>query len=390
MKIGKINLIWKILIAIALGTAIGFIMPTWGVRIFTTINSIFSNFLGFIIPLLILGLVAPGIAELGKNSGKMLGITTGIAYGSTVVTGFLTLIICEWLYPILIVSGSGLGNFELEEVGSFAPYFVVDMPALFGVTSALIFAFVIGLGAAYTGSTYIKQTLVEFRSIIMKIITAIIIPFLPIYIFGVFLKMVADGQILVVSSLFLKVILIVFVLHILLIVLQYAIAGWVAKKNPFKLIKTMLPAYVTALGTQSSAATIPVTLENTLKSGVEEDVADFVVPLCATIHLSASMLKIVACAMAILLMTGGDMSWGLIATFIFSLSITMVAAPGVPGGAIMAAIGLLTSVLGFDEGMIGIMIAIYITMDGFGTAGNIMGDGAIAVVVNRLKNGAKS
>lgn len=390
MKIGKINLIWKILIAIALGTAIGFIMPTWGIRIFTTINSLFSNFLGFIIPLLILGLVAPGIAELGKKSGKMLGITTGIAYGSTVVTGFITLVICEWLYPILIVSGSGLGNFALEEVNAFAPYFVVDMPALFGVTSALIFAFVIGLGAAYTGSTYIKYTLVEFRDIIMKLITSIIIPFLPIYIFGIFLKMVADGQILVVSTLFLKVIIIVFVLHILLIILQYAIAGWIAKKNPFKLIKIMLPAYVTALGTQSSAATIPVTLESTLKNGVEEDVADFVVPLCATIHLSASMLKIVACAMAILLMTGGEMSWGLLATFIFSLSITMVAAPGVPGGAIMAAIGLLTSVLGFDEGMIGIMIAIYITMDGFGTAGNIMGDGAIAVVVNRLKNGAKS
>lgn len=386
MKLRKINLIWKILIAIALGTAVGFIMPTWGVRIFTTINGIFSNFLGFVIPLLILGLVAPGIAELGKSSGKMLGITTGIAYGSTVVTGFLTLLICEWVYPMLMVSGSGVGNFTLEEVNTFAPYFVIDMPALFGVTSALILAFVVGLGAAYTGSTYIKANLVEFREIIMKIITAIIIPFLPIYIFGVFLKMVADGQILVVSTLFLKVIIIVFILHILLIVLQYSIAGWIAKKNPFRLIKVMLPAYITALGTQSSAATIPVTLENTIKNGVEEDVADFVVPLCATIHLSASMLKIVACALAILLMTGGDMSWGLMATFIFSLSITMVAAPGVPGGAIMAAIGLLTSVLGFDEGMVGIMIAIYITMDGFGTAGNIMGDGAIAVVVNKIKH----
>ncbi|MEG2758977.1 MAG: dicarboxylate/amino acid:cation symporter [Rikenellaceae bacterium] len=385
MRKRKVNLIWKILIAIALGTAIGFIMPTWGVRLFTTINSIFSNFLGFIIPLLILGLVAPGIAELGKTSGKMLGISTGIAYGSTVVTGFLTLIVCWWLYSFLLVGGSDFGSLNLGQESAFAPYFTIDMPALFGVTSALILAFVLGLGAAYSDSKYIKYTLVEFRAIIMKIITAIIIPFLPIYIFGVFLKMVADGQIMIVSTLFLKVIIIVFVLHILLIVLQYSIAGWIAKRNPFKMLRTMLPAYVTALGTQSSAATIPVTLENTLKNGVEEDVADFVIPLCATIHLSASMLKIVACSMAIILMTGGEISWGLMTTFIFSLSVTMVAAPGVPGGAIMAALGLLSSVLGFDEGMSGIMIAIYITMDGFGTAGNIMGDGAIAIVVDKLK-----
>ncbi|MEG1794341.1 MAG: dicarboxylate/amino acid:cation symporter [Rikenellaceae bacterium] len=385
MRKRKVNLIWKILIAIALGTAIGFIMPTWGVRLFTTINSIFSNFLGFIIPLLILGLVAPGIAELGKTSGKMLGITTGIAYGSTVVTGFLTLIVCWWLYSFLLVGGSDFGSLNLGQGSAFAPYFTIDMPALFGVTSALILAFVLGLGAAYSDSKYIKYTLVEFRAIIMKIITAIIIPFLPIYIFGVFLKMVADGQIMIVSTLFLKVIIIIFVLHILLIVLQYSIAGWIAKRNPFKMLRTMLPAYVTALGTQSSAATIPVTLENTLKNGVEEDVADFVIPLCATIHLSASMLKIVACSMAIILMTGGEISWGLMTTFIFSLSVTMVAAPGVPGGAIMAALGLLSSVLGFDEGMSGIMIAIYITMDGFGTAGNIMGDGAIAIVVDKLK-----
>ncbi|MEG2282619.1 MAG: cation:dicarboxylase symporter family transporter, partial [Rikenellaceae bacterium] len=207
MRKRKVNLIWKILIAIALGTAIGFIMPTWGVRLFTTINSIFSNFLGFIIPLLILGLVAPGIAELGKTSGKMLGISTGIAYGSTVVTGFLTLIVCWWLYSFLLVGGSDFGSLNLGQGSAFAPYFTIDMPALFGVTSALILAFVLGLGAAYSDSKYIKYTLVEFRAIIMKIITAIIIPFLPIYIFGVFLKMVADGQIMIVSTLFLKVII---------------------------------------------------------------------------------------------------------------------------------------------------------------------------------------
>ena len=386
----KINLIWKILIAIALGVILGFVMPAWSIKIFSTINGIFSNLLGFIIPLLILGLVAPGIADLGKGSGRMLGQTAGIAYGSTLITGFTTYAICAWIFSILLNGGDGFNNVVFDNSDTFGSYFNVDMPPVMGVTTALILAFTLGLGSAYSGSTIIKGGLMEFRDIIMLIIKKIIIPFLPIYIFGIFLKMVADGQIMVIGSLFLKVVIVIFVLHILVILAQYVVAGIITKRNPFSLIKVMLPAYITALGTQSSAATIPVTLASSIKNGVKEDIADFVIPLCATIHLSSSMLKVVSCAMAIMIMNGMDINIALMSSFILSLSITVVAAPGVPGGVIMASLGLLTSILGFTEPMNGIMIALYIAMDGFGTAGNVIGDGAIALIVDKLNNDKKN
>ena len=177
---------------------------------------------------------------------------------------------------------------------------------------------------------------------------------------------------------------------VVLLFIQFVIAGIIGKKNPFCLFRNMLPAYMTALGTQSSAATIPVTLEQTIKNGVRPDLAGFVIPLCATIHLSGSTMKIVACAMAIMLMSGMDIHFGQLAGFIMMLGIAMVAAPGVPGGAIMAALGLLQSMLGFDETAQGLMIALYIAMDSFGTATNVTGDGAIAVIVDRINDGRKS
>jgi hypothetical protein len=177
---------------------------------------------------------------------------------------------------------------------------------------------------------------------------------------------------------------VIFALHVLLILLQYFIASFFARKNPFRLLANMMPAYFTALGTQSSAATIPVTLEQVQKNGVSEKIAGFVVPLCATIHLSGSIMKITACAMALMILNGMPFNFALFAGFIFMLGIAMIAAPGVPGGAIMAATGVLQSMLGFNEEMLGLMIALYIAMDSFGTACNITGDGAIALVVNRI------
>jgi Na+/H+-dicarboxylate symporter len=235
---------------------------------------------------------------------------------------------------------------------------------------------------AYTGSKGIKGALAEFKGIITKIITGVIIPLLPLYIFGIFLKIGAEGQVSTVLGLFFKVILVIFGMHVLLLLFQFVTAGAIARKNPFKALINMLPAYMTALGTQSSAATIPVTLMQAKKNGVDEDVADFVVPLCATIHLSGSILKIVACAFAIMYMTGMDAGLDLFGGFIMMLGITMVAAPGVPGGAIMAAVALLQSMLGFDETLVGLMVALYITMDSFGTACNVTGDGAIAMIMN--------
>ncbi len=383
-KLKKMGLLPQVVIAVLLGIGCSFFFPAWAVRTFVTLNGVFGNFLEFVIPLIILGLVAPGIAELGKGAGRLLGVTALIAYGSTLFAGFFSYFVCVWVYPHLLDAGGDAAAALTSAGTGLEPYFTIGMPPVMGVMSALLLAFVLGLGlTAVKGDTF-RSALVEFREVISRLISAVIIPLLPLYIFGIFLKMGADGQVGSVLALFLKVIAVIFVLHITLLLIQFGTAGAVSGKNPFRLLKNMLPAYMTALGTQSSAATIPVTLAQTQRNGVNPGLAAFVVPLCATIHLAGSTLKIVACAVAVMWMADLPFTTGLFAGFILMLGITMVAAPGVPGGAIMAALGLLQSMLGFDEVLQGLMIALYITMDSFGTACNVTGDGAIAVVVDKI------
>ena len=384
MKKIKIGLLVKVIIAIILGIATSYILPMPVVKVFVTFNSIFGNFLGFVIPLIILGLVAPGIADLGKSAGKLLLITALIAYGSTVLAGTFSFFTTRWSLPILIERSGDFLSIEQLSKDAISHYFTIDMPPVMSVTSALIFAFVIGLGVSNAQSNSIKKLLSEFRDLVTAIIVKAIIPLLPLYIFGIFLKIASEGQAIMIMSLFFKVIIVIFIMHVLLLLVQFGVAGLVAKKNPIKSLLNMLPAYMTALGTQSSAATIPVTLEQAKKNGVDPELADFVIPLCATIHLSGSMLKIVSCAFAIMWMMEMPYTIEMFIGFIFMLAITMVAAPGVPGGAIMAAIGVLQSMLLFNEQAIGLMIALYIAMDSFGTACNVTGDGAIAMIVNKI------
>lgn len=384
MKRIKMSLLLKIVIAILAGIGCSYFFPEALTRIFVTFNSLFGNFLNFIIPLLILGLIAPGIAELGRGAGRMLVVTTLIAYGSTVLSGFFSYGVCGAVYPHIIERGSSVAGSVLDSVRDIEPYFVIDMPPVFGVMSALILSFVIGLALASIKGNVFRTMLCEFREVIMLVIRRVIIPLLPLYIFGIFLKMGAEGTVMMIVGLFLKVIIVIFILHVALLLVQFLVAGAVSGKNPMRCLKNMLPAYMTALGTQSSAATIPVTLAQAKKNGVRAEVADFVIPLCGTIHLSGSTLKIVACTLAISFMTGMPTDLGLYTEFIFMLGITMVAAPGVPGGAIMASLGIIGSILGFDEDMQGLMIALYIAMDSFGTACNVTGDGAIALIVDRI------
>ena len=386
----KLGLLPKVIIAIAGGILASLFFPLWATRIFVTITSIFSGFLSFIIPLIILGLVAPGIADLGKGAGKLLAITALIAYGSTIFAGFFSYFTTKWSLPLLLSAEELTSGSNLSFVETVGAFFEVDMPPLMSVTTALILAFFIGLGVASIDGERTKELLQEFRAIIILIIEKAIIPLLPLYIFGIFLKIGAEGQVALVLGLFFKVIIVIFVMHVLLLLFQFITAGVITNKNPFKALMTMMPAYMTALGTQSSAATIPVTLMQAKKNGVDDDVADFVIPLCATIHLSGSMLKIVACSFAIMYMTGMPAGIDMFAGFIMMLGITMIAAPGVPGGAIMAAIALLQSMLGFDQTLIGLMVALYITMDSFGTACNVTGDGAIAMVMNKINKKLKS
>jgi len=384
MKKLKIGLLGKILIAILLGVCFGLFLPASVVRIFLTFNGVFSQFLGFAIPLIIVGLVTTAIGDIGKGAGKMLLVTVLIAYGSTIFAGVVSYLTGAALFPSMVESGTSLQ--EVAGAEELQPFFTVSIPPLMNVMTALILAFTLGLGTAALDSTYLKNVAKDFEQIIVKTIKAAIIPLLPLYIFGIFLNMTYIGQVFSVLTVFIKIIGIIFLIHIGILVLQFAIAGGFAKKNPFRLLWTMLPAYFTALGTQSSAATIPVTMEQTCKNGVSEDIAGFTVPLCATIHMSGSTLKIVACALALMIMQGMEYDFGMFMGFICMLGITMVAAPGVPGGAIMASLGLLQSMLGFDQEAQALMIALYIAMDSFGTACNVTGDGAIAIIVDRLMN----
>ena len=381
-KTFKLGLLPKVLIAIALGILLGNWMPHWGIRIFVTFNDIFSQLLGFLVPLIILGLVAPAIADMGKRAGKMLLITVGFAYAATLISGFMSYGTSIGLFPMVINASEAANN--LAQDNALTAYFSIAIPPLMSVMTALFLAFLLGLGITKITGNSLKSMLDEFKNIISLCIEKVIIPLLPLHIFGIFLNITQSGQRATMLAVFIKIIGIIFALHVVVLLLQYTIAGIVTKRNPFKLLWTMLPAYFTALGTQSSAATIPVTLQQTLKNKVNEDVADFVIPLCATIHLSGSTLKIVACAIALMLMHGTPVEASNMIYFICMLGVVMVAAPGVPGGAIMAAVSVLQSILGFDENQIALMIALYITMDNFGTACNVTGDGAIALIIDKI------
>lgn len=388
MKKIHIGLLPRIIIAIILGIAIGNFLPTPLVRLFVTFNSIFGEFLNFSIPLIILGLVTIAIADIGKGAGRMLLVTALIAYGATLFSGFLSYFTGAAIFPSLITPGALLD--EVSEAQGILPYFSVAIPPLMNVMTALVLAFTLGLGLASLHSDALKNVARDFQEIIVRMISAVILPLLPIYIFGIFLNMTHSGQVFSILMVFIKIIGVIFILHILLLVFQYCIAALFVRKNPFRLLGRMLPAYFTALGTQSSAATIPVTLEQTKKNGVSADIAGFVIPLCATIHLSGSTLKIVACALALMMMQGMPFDFSLFAGFIFMLGITMIAAPGVPGGAIMASLGILQSMLGFDESAQALMIALYIAMDSFGTACNVTGDGAIALIIDKIMGKRKT
>lgn len=384
MKHFKIPLLGRIIIAIILGVLLGQFVPLWFARIFATFNDLFGNFLSFLIPLIIVGLVTPAIGELGKGAGRLLIITTLIAYSSTLFSGFFSFFTCQLTFPSILegmsfpVAGTDTNNIIPTT------YFSVNMPPILNVMSALIFSFCVGIGLSIINGKTLQKAFVDFRDIITRIIASVIIPLLPIYIFGMFMSMTVSGQVYSVIMLFLKVIVVVFIMHILVLLILFSIAGIVSKRNPLKMLKNMLPAYATALGTSSSAATIPVTLNCAIKNKVTEPIASFTIPLCATIHLPGSTLKIVAFSIAFMYFSGMAVQLGTFVEFIFLIGIAMIAAPGVPGGAIMAAIGIIQSVLGFNEELIAMMITAYLAIDSFGTACNVTGDGAIALIIDKI------
>ena len=383
-------LIW-VLIAIVLALVLGsvtigdsHIMPSALGDVFVTFSTIFGQFLSFSIPLIIIGLVTPAIADLGKGAGHWLGLTAALAYASTMFAGFLTYGVCAYFFPKVLVG-------QLTQVETpkevLKTYFTIEMPPVVGVMTALLLSFVVGIGLSLVPRGVLRKGFIEFRAIITRLIENIIVPLLPLHIFGIFLNLTYTGEAVHIMRTLIRVVVIVLILEVVILLTQYFVAGAVGRVNPFKAIFTMLPAYLTALGTSSSAATIPVTLRQTRKNGVSDAVSSFTIPLCATIHLAGSTSKIFAFAFAIVYTQGMTVTTTQWVGFIFMLGITMVAAPGVPGGAIMAATGILQSMLGFDASAVALMIATYIALDSFGTATNVTGDGAIAIIMDRLTGG---
>lgn len=376
----KIPLLGWVVIAIAVGLTVGLVAPLWFVNIFVTFNGIFEELLGFIVPLIIIGLVTPAIANMGGGVKRLLLLTVALAYVSTVLSGLFSYGISSALFPSILPQAS---LSDLSET-ALSPYFKISIPPVMNVMTALVLSFVLGLGIVATEANGLKKAMGEFKVIVESVISHLVVPLLPLYILGTFMSIAAKGDVAIVLGTFVKVIGVIFAMTLVVLLLQFVVAGIVAKKNPFTALATMLPAYMTALGTASSAATIPVTLGCVRKNGVDESVGSVVVPLCATIHMSGSILKITSCAVAVMLMYHMPLSLGLVIEFVMLLGITAVAAPGVPGGVIMASLGVLSSVLGFSGDQLTLMITLYVVMDSFGTACNVTGDGAIALIINKL------
>ncbi|NFG63111.1 dicarboxylate/amino acid:cation symporter [Clostridium sp. CMCC3677] len=378
----NLSLIKRIFTFLILGIILGLTCRSlniiFPIRILATFSSLFGNFLSFVIPLIIIAFIVPGIASLGKNSGKVLIGTTILAYISTIISGVIAYFVGISFLP-KIIKAATLVSTETIKV---EPYFTIDIPPMLNIMSALVFAFVFGIGLSKINNSSLLRGFHEFSSIVSMIISKILIPLVPLYIAAIFSKLSLSGEIFTTIKSFATIYLILFILQFVYLLCQYSIAGVLKKENPFKLLKNMIPAYLTAVGTQSSAATIPVTLSCTRENNVSEEVADLVVPLCATIHLAGDTITLVLTSIGVMLMRGQTPTLVTMIPFILMLGVTMVAAPGVPGGGVMAALGLLESMLGFGNIEKPIMIALHAAQDSFGTATNITGDGALSLIVD--------
>ncbi len=392
MKKHEIGLVPKLIIAIVIGILIGQFLPESVCRFVVTLSGIFGSFLKFVIPLMILAYVTMGIADLSQGAGKLLLITVLIAYGSTLVAGSGSYFVSSTLFPNFI-SADALAQIEATAGNSVDSFFSIALPPVIDTLSAVVLAFILGLCMSAMRGKEIGDTLYnsfkDFSTIIDKVLHKAIIPLLPLFICGTFVDMTKSGRTFVVLGILWKVFLVVIIMHLIIITIQFAVAGAISKKNPFVLIKNQIPAYTTAIGTQSSAATIPVNLECAKNDGVSEEIRNFVVPLCANIHMAGSMITIVACATAVCLMNEIPIGFHTVVPFIMTLGVAMVASPGAPGGSIMTALPFLYMIFGKDLGntdgpICALMVALYITQDSFGTACNVSGDNAIGVVVEAI------
>ena len=386
----KIGLVPKMLIAILLGVLAGRYMPEWFIRIAITFSSIFGSFLAFIIPLMILAFVTKGISDLGDGAGKLLGVTVLIAYLSTLIGGSLSYVMAKNIFPKFITQEQ-INSIIATEGSDLEPFFEVPIKPFFDVTSALVFAFMMGICISWLrknrNGDVLYNAFSEFNAIITQVLAKAIVPLLPFFIFGNFSEMSYNGSVFAVLNIFWRIFICIIVLHLLYVTLMFVISGSYTGKNPFAMIKNEVKGYMTAVGTQSSAATIPVNLECAENNGVSREIADFVVPLGATVHMPGSMITITGCTFTILYMHNMPHSFGMMLSLIATLGVAMVAAPGAPGGAVMSALPFMPMVgIAPESAMASLLISLYLTQDSFGTAANISGDVALANAVDKIYN----
>lgn len=382
MKKIKLSLFVKVLISIAAGALIGLVAPDALVRIFKTFNVLFAQLLKFIVPLLVLGLVTPAIANVGRGAGKMLLIVMAIAYISTICAGFFSHLCASNVLPLYLRAGELASDSAAAK--EFLPYFDLKIPPICDIMTALVLSFMFGIGIIFTDAGALKKAFNEFGGIIKIIIEKAIIPFLPIYIFTMICEMSARGVIAFVLGTGAKIILTGVVLTLIWLVLQYCIAGAIAGKNPFKCLWNMLPAYLTAFSICSSSATIPVTSSCAKKNGLDDSIVDFTIPLCSTVHMCGSTIKLAVSSIAVAYIFGTPLPFSVYMHFVLMQGIAAVAAPGVMGGVLMASVGLLETILGFTPDQTALVMTLYLALDGYGPGCNVTGDGAIALIVNKI------
>lgn len=383
MKKIKLSLFVKVLIAIGGGALLGMVAPDVLVRIFKTFNVLFAQLLKFIVPLLVLGLVTPAIANVGRGAGKMLLIVMGIAYLSTICAGFFSHLCASNVLPLYLRAGE-LSS-ESVSAKEILPYIDLKIPPVCDIMTALVLSFMFGVGIIITNAGALKKAFNEFGGIIKLTIEKAIIPFLPIYIFTMICEMSARGVIAVVLGTGAKIILTGVVLTLIWLVLQYCVAGAIAGKNPFKCLWNMLPAYLTAFSICSSSAAIPVTSSCAKKNGLDDAIVDFTIPLCSTVHMCGSTIKLAVSSIAVAYIFGAPLPFSVYMHFVLMQGIAAVAAPGVMGGVLMASVGLLETIMGFTPDQTALVMTLYLALDGYGPACNVTGDGAIAIIADKIK-----
>ena len=382
------KLVLKLVAGILAGLLLGLYAPEWVARVLFTAKTVIGQLITFTIPLIILFFIMSGIASLPKNSGKLLGKTVALSYCSTILAGLFAFTVASHLIPQFTTAAEPTTATAIK----LASYVNLEIPPLFGVMSALAAAFVFGIGISATQATDLRRVADQGRDIIDRLLAKVIIPLLPFYIAGVFVEMTVEGTVFATLKTFGVVLVMAILMHWIWLSVLFVGTGLALGRSPAQLIKNMLPAYFTALGTMSSAATIPVALQSSKNNGVSDGIANFTVPLCATIHLCGSTITLVTCATAVMFLSEHLAIPGIetMLPFIMMLGVIMIAAPGAPGGGVMSALGLLTSMLGFGEASIALMIALYLAQDSFGTACNVTGDGVIALWADRFANGSES